>query len=45
MASNFKALKVDVRRWNDEVLGNLGVRKRSFGKSFVFFILLKKRGL
>jgi hypothetical protein len=45
VASKLKALKVDLRRWNNEVFGDLGVRKRSFGKSFVFFILLKKRGL
>jgi hypothetical protein len=34
MAHKLKALKVDLRRWNEEVFGNIERQKKIFWKSF-----------
>jgi hypothetical protein len=45
VASELKALTVDLRRWNDEVFGDVGrERKSSFWKMYVLSIPPKKRG-
>jgi hypothetical protein len=44
LASKLKALKTDLKKWNEELFGNVERKKQILLEEFVFFMSLKKKG-
>jgi len=44
LASKLKALKTDLKKWNEELFGNVERKKQILLEEFVFLMSLKKKG-